>query len=136
MSLAKLRCLAILAILAVTGSAAFASESDSDKQQNSLPDETEIRVFDVLRDGSSIGRHQLTIHRDGDTTEVQIDVLLEVGLGPIVLYRYEQENREIWRDGRFVSFHSKTNNDVYGVMIWKSSDSATISSLINEPLPC
>lgn len=71
----------------------------------------DIKVFDVLRDGSSIGRHQLVMLQNGDTTEVHIDILLEVGLGPIVLYRYEQENREIWRDGKFVSFHSKTNND-------------------------
>lgn len=71
----------------------------------------EIRVFDVLRDGKQIGTHQLTISRDGDTTEVLVDVLLEVGFGPIVLYRYEQTNKEIWRDGDFVSFRSETNND-------------------------
>lgn len=71
----------------------------------------EIRVFDVLRDEKSIGTHQLTMSHDGTTTEVLVEVLLEVGIGPIVLYRYEQSNREVWRDGDFVSFQSETNND-------------------------
>jgi len=71
----------------------------------------EVRVFDVLRDGDSIGKHRIELVRQDGRTEVLVDVKLEVGLGPIVLYRYEQTNREVWQDGRFVSFHSVTNDD-------------------------
>lgn len=67
--------------------------------------------FTVLRDGDEIGRHRLEIRQEGARTLVDIDIDLEVGIGPLVLYRYMHRNREIWEDGRFLRFESRTDDD-------------------------
>ena len=67
--------------------------------------------FKVLRDGSEIGSHRLQISREGERTLVDIDINLEVGFGPLVLYRYAHRNREVWEDGQFIRFDSQTDDD-------------------------
>lgn len=67
--------------------------------------------FKVLRDGSEIGSHRLQISREGERTLVDIDINLEVGFGPLVLYRYAHRNREVWEDGQFIRFDSHTDDD-------------------------
>lgn len=67
--------------------------------------------FDVFRNGSAIGHHKIDLQQDGTRTTAKIDILLEVGLGPVVLYRYRHQNTEIWEDGSFKSFASKTDDD-------------------------
>ena len=72
---------------------------------------SEIIAFDVLMNGSKIGRHAVTLWRKEDRTFVDIDIALKVGFGPIVLYRYEQRNRALWENGVLASFLSKTDDD-------------------------
>lgn len=69
------------------------------------------RDFAVFRNGDPIGHHRIDMRTEGDRTIVDIDILLEVGLGPLVLYRYHHKNREIWQDGVFQSFESETDDD-------------------------
>jgi hypothetical protein len=76
-----------------------------------LPSPTEDLSFQVYRDGSPIGHHRLDIRRDGDRVTVDVDILLEVGIGPLVLYRYRHRNTEIWEGGTFRSFSSETDDD-------------------------
>lgn len=67
--------------------------------------------FAVFRNGSEIGHHRLDIRHDGDRTIVDVDILLEVGIGPLVLYRYRHHNTETWANGVFQSFESETDDD-------------------------
>lgn len=76
-----------------------------------LSSPTEDISFQVYRDGSPIGHHRLDIRRDGDRVTVGVDILLEVGIGPLVLYRYRHRNTEIWEGGAFRSFSSETDDD-------------------------
>lgn len=71
----------------------------------------QVLDFKVLRDGDEIGTHKLQIRRDGRRTLVDIDIDLEVGVGPLVLYRYVHRNREVWEDGKFMRFESRTDDD-------------------------
>lgn len=70
-----------------------------------------IARFDVLRNHGLIGQHLATSRQDGAMLQVNVCVELAVGLGPLVLYRYTHSVREIWRDGRFLSLESETNDD-------------------------
>lgn len=67
--------------------------------------------FKVLRDGGPIGHHRLDIRGQGNRTTVDIDIMLEVGIGPLVLYRYDHKNREVWENGAFKRFDSRTDDD-------------------------
>jgi len=68
-------------------------------------------LFDVLRNGASIGKHAIRMRQDGAVLEAAIDVDIVVRVGPVVLYRYALKARELWRDGAFVSLDSETNDD-------------------------
>lgn len=67
--------------------------------------------FEVLRDGSQIGRHRISFQEVGDELHVDIAIDLEVNLAFITLFRYEHRNKEVWRDGRLISLESRTNDD-------------------------
>ncbi len=67
--------------------------------------------FAVLRNGWEIGRHRLRFSRADDTLSCDIDVDLAVGFGPLTFYRYRHENSERWRNGRFESFRSRTDDN-------------------------
>ncbi|MEM7545749.1 MAG: DUF6134 family protein [Pseudomonadota bacterium] len=69
------------------------------------------RAFRVIRDGSDIGRHVLSVRRSGDDIQVAIDIELKVKILGITAYRYEMANREVWRDGKIISMDSKSNDD-------------------------
>ncbi len=70
------------------------------------------RVFDVLRGGDPIGT-QLVDVRPGPegSAEVVIEVELKVKILGITAYRYEMENREVWKGGRLISMNSRVNDD-------------------------
>ncbi|WP_203292282.1 DUF6134 family protein [Maricaulis parjimensis] len=69
-------------------------------------------VFDVYRNGTPFGEHVVRFRELGDgELEVDVDVRLRAGLGPITLFRYSHDSREIWRDGELVSLIAETFND-------------------------
>ncbi|MEO1613782.1 MAG: DUF6134 family protein, partial [Pseudomonadota bacterium] len=72
---------------------------------------TAARTFRVLRDGSDIGFHRISVTRSGADVQVAIDIELKVKFLGITAYRYEMENREVWRDGMMISMNSKSNDD-------------------------
>ena len=69
------------------------------------------RRFRVLRDGSDIGVHTISVSRDGADVQVAIDIELKVKILGITAYRYEMSNRETWRDGMLISMVSQSNDD-------------------------
>jgi len=69
-----------------------------------------VLAFDVVRDGNRVGQHQVAFRQDGGMVTATIAVEIIVRLGPIVLYRYNHNGRETWRDGEFESLTTETND--------------------------
>mgnify|MGYP006969424961 CR=1 FL=1 len=67
--------------------------------------------FDVQRDGTTIGRHEVALRRNGDYLEVDVSIDLAVHLAFIPVFSYRHRNHEVWKDGRLVSLDSETNDD-------------------------
>lgn len=67
--------------------------------------------FVVLRGGDPIGTHRAEVEVVGDETRVHVSIALDVAFGPIPLYRYRHDSREIWRDGRLIRLESRTDDD-------------------------
>ena len=76
------------------------------------PSPGDVIAFDVLRQGSSFGRHVVRFSETSDgSLEVEVDVDLKAGLGPITLFRYELDATEIWKDGKLVALEGRVNDD-------------------------
>lgn len=69
------------------------------------------RSFRILRSGKDIGRHTISLEREGDTVRAAVDVEIAVRVLGITAYRYTMKNRETWRGGRLVSIASDVNDD-------------------------
>ena len=67
--------------------------------------------FAVLRDGAPMGNHSLAFRQDGNELHVEIDILLEVKLAFITLFRYRHSNHEVWVDGRLAAIETETDDD-------------------------
>ena len=67
--------------------------------------------FAVLRDGSRMGSHSLAFRQEGDELHVEVDILLEVNLAFITLFRYRHRNHEVWVDGRLAAIETETDDD-------------------------
>jgi hypothetical protein len=67
--------------------------------------------FDVMRNDSLIGQHNVTFHADRDTLVANVAVEIVVRLGPVPLFRYTHTVRETWLGDRFLSLDSETNDD-------------------------
>ena len=71
----------------------------------------EIR-FNVLRKSNPFGSHVVTFDEAADgALLVSTNVELRAGLGPITVFKYELESREIWRDGELVALSGTLNDD-------------------------
>lgn len=80
--------------------------------QAGTPVPRESYDFQVLRDGTPIGHHRVTVRREGARSEVAVDIELRVkAAGFLTLYRYIHQSREIWEGDRLVSLQSTTDND-------------------------
>jgi len=75
-----------------------------------MPPEGTLR-FSVMRNNSRIGQHIVEVRRDGAAWTARINVEIVVSIGPIAVYRYTLTARETWRDDRFATFDSDTNDD-------------------------
>lgn len=106
-----LRIVFAAALLSLTG-AASAQESQAPREAGYQPADGERIVFDVYREGSEFGTHELTFARgeNGDLT-VDITIRLRAGFGPITVFRYEHDSTETWRDGELVALSARTLKD-------------------------
>ncbi|MHC4089223.1 MAG: DUF6134 family protein [Planctomycetota bacterium] len=75
-----------------------------------VPSTSDI-AFMVFRDDDALGHHTVSFRRDADLLHVEIDILLEVKLAFITLFRYQHRNHEVWRDGRLVAIETRTDDD-------------------------
>jgi hypothetical protein len=68
-------------------------------------------TFAVMRNGAQIGTNFIRVERDGPATTVQTVTHVEVGLGFVTLYKYDQTETERWADGRLVAMNSTTDDN-------------------------
>lgn len=87
-----------------------------------------VLPFSVRRDGGEFGYHRLSFRQDGSRLTVGVDILLEVKIAFVTVYRYRHTNTEIWENGRLTSLESRTDNDgtPYQVSAVASGDSVLI----------
>ena len=77
-----------------------------------LADTPDDILFDVYRNGSPFGEHTVRFQEtENGALQVDVDVELRAGLGPISLFRYRHDSREVWDDGELVSVTADTFND-------------------------
>lgn len=86
-------------------------------------------AFDVYRNGQTFGEHVLDFTRDGEQTRVDVRIRLRAGLGPLTLFRYEHDSREIWRGDDLVEFESVTLKDGEDLQVALDSADAALSSM-------
>jgi len=72
---------------------------------------TEVREYDIFRDGSEIGSHVVTITRDSDRTTVNVKTDIKVKVAFITAYRFEHERTETWDQDRLLRVESQTDDD-------------------------
>lgn len=65
----------------------------------------------ILRDGSPIGEHRYTFSTDGATLTVTSSASAALTLLGVPVYRFTQQVRETWRDGRLLAFDAHTNDN-------------------------
>jgi hypothetical protein len=70
-----------------------------------------VLEFDVLREGSPIGTHRVTIDENAGETRVEIAIDLAVRFAFLTVYRYTHRSTETWRDGRLVALDAQTDDD-------------------------
>jgi hypothetical protein len=68
-------------------------------------------LFNVVRGGTLIGTHQLDFSRIGEDLVVEVAISLSVEVAWIPVFRYEHNNREVWRSGHLVDLESHTHDD-------------------------
>src|ERR1700722_11786813 len=67
--------------------------------------------FAVLRDGTQIGTNSVRFEHCGRDTTVKIVTHVEIGLGFLTLYKFDQTEAERWADGRLVAMNSTTDDN-------------------------
>ena len=65
--------------------------------------------FLIKREGKVIGFHQVQVRETEEGTVVETEIEMRVKLGPIPLFKYDHDAREVWQGGEVVSIESKTN---------------------------
>ena len=90
-----------------------------------------VLEFEILRVGSSIG----TYHSDFEQTpdgnlEVRTSIRIDVSLGPIPLYHFENDAVETWRDDHLIGLISDTNdnNTLHHVEVREQEDKLVLTA--------
>lgn len=68
-------------------------------------------AFEVLRKDKPMGRHTISVHRDGPDIIADIAIDLKIKFAFVTLFEYTHRNREVWRDNRLVSIETTTYNN-------------------------
>jgi hypothetical protein len=64
--------------------------------------------FEVWRNNSRIGVHNVTFHGDDYQLTAQIEAEMLIKLGPVPLFNYKHRGTEIWRAGQFASLETRS----------------------------
>ena len=72
---------------------------------------TARRSFRITRSGSDIGRHSVTVSREGDLVRARTEIDIAVKFLGITAYRYELAYTEVYQNGLLQSFNATANDD-------------------------
>lgn len=68
-------------------------------------------TFTIFRKGDAIGEHRIEVTEDGDRTIAVTEIEMKVKFGPIPLFKYRHDSKEIWVGGALQSIESDTNDN-------------------------
>lgn len=68
-------------------------------------------TFNVFRNGTKVGQHQMSFSGSSGDWTVKTDVDMVVKLGPVPVYKYAHNAVETWTDGRWQSVEATTNGN-------------------------
>jgi hypothetical protein len=68
-------------------------------------------AFQVFRNGTKVGEHQMSFAGDDDNRTVVTNVDMVVKVGPVPVYKYKHNATERWAAGKFVSIDATTNGN-------------------------
>ena len=74
-------------------------------------DRAGVFTFTVTRDGEPIGMHRVAFSHDGERTEIDSEMELEVTFAMVPLYYFSNQRREVWQDGRPLLITSQTDDN-------------------------
>jgi len=110
----------LLGLAMILGAGALPVTADTSETAAALPargyvwtpEPGDVIAFDVLRNGSEFGTHIVRCEPTGQGEFAMVsDVDLRAGFGPLTLFRYQLDTREVWRDGYLVSLSGTTKDD-------------------------
>jgi hypothetical protein len=90
-----------LAVLLVSLGAGLATPAAADQ----------TLTFEVLRQGSPIGTHRVTIREQGDMRRVDIAIDMAVRFAFVTVYRYTHRATETWDGHRLVALDASTDDN-------------------------
>jgi len=70
-----------------------------------------VLTFSVMRKGSEIGTHVITIKGDQQNAEVTMKTRINVRFLFVNAYTYTFDGKETWKDGKLVSLDENVNDD-------------------------
>lgn len=100
-----------LLLLAMPQSSFAFAEKLTTNWRGGIP-ENNFLAYEILRKGKRLGFQSISFS-EADNGDVIADIHIQIDfkLGPIPLFRYRHENREIWRDGQLIEMRARTNNN-------------------------
>jgi hypothetical protein len=69
------------------------------------------RIYDITRNGSTIGTHTMAIEREGERAAVTFATRISVRVMMVEAYRFASDSHETWDGDQFLSFKSQTNDN-------------------------
>lgn len=77
----------------------------------------------VLTENQPIGTHRVNIQRKGNDFEIKAETDLEVGFGPLTVFRFEHQRRELWHNWQLVESiaHTVKNDKIYDIKITRQA---------------
>lgn len=68
-------------------------------------------AFQVFRNGTKVGEHQMSFAGDEDNRTVTTNVDMVVKIGPVPVYKYKHDATERWAAGKWASIDTTTNGN-------------------------
>jgi len=68
-------------------------------------------TYRILRDGLDLGRQSMVFRQRDGATEVEVVTHVQVTVGGMQVYEFQQEIQEVWRDRRLVRFSAHANDN-------------------------
>jgi len=90
-----------------------------------------VFTFNVTREGEPIGTYRVAFSHDGERTEIDAKMELEVTFAMVPLYYFSNRRREVWQDGRPIMITSRTDDNGEKVDITLRPDGAGYVRTVN-----